>query len=74
MADVLTETARQVRLPGRAVHKLAGQTFDAERGHVYQTACGIELTGREQAMLTTREVGCGRCLAPSAEAVMARWS
>lgn len=61
MADLLDQTARQVRLPGRVVHKLTFNSFDPELGRVYGTTCGVTLTGRQDATLTTREVGCTWC-------------
>lgn len=59
--DEITRTALQVRLPGRTVHKLTTSRFDRELGRVYGTTCGVTLTGREEALLTTREVGCTWC-------------
>lgn len=52
----------QVRLPGRTVHRLVGNTFEPGRGRLYTTRCGTVLTNVQGAMLTTHDVGCGSCL------------
>lgn len=67
-ADVITRTARQVRLPGTpghpepATHGRARARFTPVAGHFYRTVCGMTLTATEGAMLTTREVSCPVCL------------
>lgn len=59
--DELDRTARQVRLPGRFVHRLAEATAMHGLGRVYGADCGQVLLGSEGALLTTDDVDCPRC-------------
>lgn len=60
MPDQLDLTARQVRLEGALVHRLAAANTYAV-GRVYSTGCGRTLFGADGAVLTTAEVECSRC-------------
>lgn len=61
MADVLDRAARQVRPPGGVPHRMVRNTFALPDGRRYKTRCGITITGRQGAVLTTRPVGCEAC-------------
>lgn len=64
MPDLLDLTARHVRVDGRdenPIHRMIGQPYTLQGGRHYRIACGGTLTAFGGAILTTREVTCGRC-------------
>jgi hypothetical protein len=64
VADVLDETARQVRLDNRddsTVHEVAATWVDPQVGRSYRTHCCHVLTKAEGAILTTRGSDCVPC-------------
>lgn len=64
MADLLDETARQVRLDNRddsTVHELVRAWTDPHAGRTYKTRCDHVMTRSEGAVLTTRPATCTHC-------------
>jgi hypothetical protein len=64
VADLLDETARQVRLDDHddsVVHDLARRWCDRQVGATYRTRCNHVMTRAEGAILTTRPSTCIFC-------------